>query len=263
MRIFLCSFGSAQVSRQLIEKLPKLKLIAQTGRVGTHIDVAACTERGVAVAEGVGSPAAPAELTWALIMASMRRLPQYIASLKHGAWQQSGLKSQSMPVNFGLGSMLKGKTLGIWSYGKIGALVASYGKVFGMNVIVWGSEDAQRRAAADGFSLAASKEALFQESDILTLHLRLSPATEACVKAENLARMKATSLLVNTSRAELIEPDALLTSLNRGHPGMAAVDVFESGPYCKGMPCCDCFLFARLTLALWSKKTTRLFQNNI
>ena len=223
-----------QISRQLIDKLPKLKLIAQTGRVGSHIDVAACTERGVAVAEGVGSPTAPAELTWALIMASMRRLPQYIANLKHGAWQQSGLKSQSMPVNFGLGSMLRGKTLGVWSYGKIGALVASYGKAFGMNVIVWGSDDAQRRAATDGFSLAASKDALFQQSDILTLHLRLAPSTEACVTAEDLARMKATSLLVNTSRAELIEPDALLTSLNRGHPGMAAVDVFESEPILQG-----------------------------
>ena len=142
-----------QVSRQLIEKLPKLKLIAQTGRVGSHIDVAACTERGVAVAEGVGSPTATAELTWALIMASARRLPQYIANLKHGAWQQSGLKSQSMPVNFGLGSMLKGKTLGIWSYGKIGALVAGYGKAFGMNVIVWGSDDAQRRVDAAGDAL--------------------------------------------------------------------------------------------------------------
>ena len=222
------------VSRQLIDKLPKLQLIVQTGRVGTHIDVAACTERGVAVAEGVGSPTAPAELTWALIMAAMRRLPQYIANLKHGAWQQSGLKSQSMPVNFGLGNMLKGKTLGIWSYGKIGSLVATYGKAFGMHVIVWGSDDAQRRAAADGFSLAASKEALFQQSDVLSLHLRLAPTTEGCVTAEDLSRMKPTSLLVNTSRAELIEHDALLTSLNRGHPGMAAVDVFESEPILQG-----------------------------
>jgi D-3-phosphoglycerate dehydrogenase len=115
------------ITRQLIEKLPKLKLIAQTGRVGTHIDVNACTERGVAVAEGVSSPIAPAELTWALIMAASRRLPQYIANLKHGAWQQAGLKSLSMPPNFGLGQVLQGKTLGIWSYGKIGSLVARYG----------------------------------------------------------------------------------------------------------------------------------------
>ena len=116
------------LNRQLIEKLPKLKMIAQTGRVGTHIDVGACTERGVVVAEGVGSPVAPAELAWALIMAAMRRIPQYVAHLKHGAWQQAGLKSASMPVNFGLGSVLKGKTLGIWSYGKIGQLLAGYGR---------------------------------------------------------------------------------------------------------------------------------------
>jgi D-3-phosphoglycerate dehydrogenase / 2-oxoglutarate reductase len=222
------------ITRQLVEKLPKLKLIAQTGRVGSHIDVAACTERGIAVAEGVGSPVAPAELTWALIMAAMRRLPHYVASLKHGAWQQSGLKSQSMPVNFGLGSVLRGKTLGIWSYGKIGRLVAGYGQAFGMQVLVWGSEDAQQRARADGFEVAANKEELFKCSDVLSLHLRLAESTQACVTLEDLGRMKPTSLLVNTSRAELIEPDALITALNRGRPGMAAVDVFESEPILQG-----------------------------
>ncbi|MBT9440469.1 MAG: D-2-hydroxyacid dehydrogenase family protein, partial [Acidovorax sp.] len=123
-----------QISRQLVEKLPRLKLIAQTGKIGGHIDVAACTERGIAVAEGVGSPVAPAELTWALVMAAVRRLPQYIANLKHGAWQQSGLKTASMPPNFGLGTVLRGKTLGIWGYGRIGQLVAGYGRAFGMNV---------------------------------------------------------------------------------------------------------------------------------
>ena len=125
-----------QITRQLIEKLPRLKMISQTGRVGSHIDVAACTERGIAVAEGVGSPVAPAELTWALIMAAMRRLPQYIGNLKHGAWQQSGLKSASMPPNFGLGQVLRGKTLGIWGYGRIGQIVAGYGRAFGMQVLV-------------------------------------------------------------------------------------------------------------------------------
>ena len=124
-----------QLTRALIEKLPRLKLIAQTGRVGGHIDLAACTERGVAVAEGVGSPVAPAELTWALIMAAARRLPQYIGNLKHGAWQQSGLKAGSMPANFGLGTVLRGKTLGIWGYGQIGQLVAGYGKAFGLSLI--------------------------------------------------------------------------------------------------------------------------------
>src|SRR6218665_2511796 len=127
-------------NRQLLEKLPKLKLIAQTGKVGAHIDVEACTRLGLAVAEGVGSPVAPAELTWALIMASMRRLPQYIGNLKHGAWQQSGLKAASMPPNFGIGTVLREKTLGIWGYGKIGQLVASYGKAFGMQGVVWGSQ---------------------------------------------------------------------------------------------------------------------------
>ena len=138
-----------QITRQLVEKLPRLKLIAQTGKVGSHIDITACTERGIAVAEGVGSPVAPAELTWALVMAAMRRLPQYISNLKHGAWQQSGLKSASMPSNFGIGSVLRGKTLGIWGYGKIGQLVASYGRAFGMNVRVWGREASRAKALAE------------------------------------------------------------------------------------------------------------------
>ena len=140
-----------QFPRQLLEKLPKLKLISQTGRVGAHVDVETCTRLGIAVAEGVGSPVAPAELTWALIMAAMRRLPQYIGNLKHGAWQQSGLKAASMPPNFGLGTVLHGRTLGIWGYGKIGQLVAGYGRAFGMQVLVWGSEASRARAAADGY----------------------------------------------------------------------------------------------------------------
>src|SRR4249920_2345026 len=132
--------------RQLLEKLPKLKLISQTGRVGPHIDVETCTRMGIAVAEGVGSPVATAELTWALIMSAMKRLPQYIGNLKHGAWQQSGLKSASMPPNFGLGTVLRGKTLGLWGYGKIGKLVAGYGDAFGMKVVVWGSDSSRARA---------------------------------------------------------------------------------------------------------------------
>lgn len=223
-----------QVTRQLIEKLPRLKLIALTGRVGSHLDVAACTERGIAVAEGVGSPFATAELTWALIMASMRRLPQYVSNLKHGAWQQSGLKSSSMPVNFGLGMVLRGKTLGIWSYGRVGALVAGYGRAFGMRVVVWGSEASRTRALADGFDVATSKEGFFESCDVLSLHLRLSESNTACVTLDDLSRMKSTALLVNTSRAELLEPEALLAGLNRGRPGMAAVDVFESEPILQG-----------------------------
>jgi D-3-phosphoglycerate dehydrogenase len=223
-----------QISRLLVEKLPRLKLISQTGRVGQHIDVSACTERGIAVAEGNSSPIATAELTWSLIMASMRRIPQYVANLKHGAWQQSGLKASSMPVNFGLGSVLHGKTLGIWSYGRIGKLVAAYGRAFGMRVIIWGSESTRALAVSDGYEVAENRKALFEQSDVLSLHLRLSERSAGCVTLDDLSQMKPTSLLVNTSRAELIETEALLAALNRGRPGMAAVDVFESEPILQG-----------------------------
>ena len=225
-----------QFPRQLLEKLPKLKLISQTGRVGSHIDLETCTRLGIAVAEGVGSPVAPAELTWALIMSAMRRLPQYIGNLKHGAWQQSGLKSASMPPNFGLGMVLKGKTLGLWGYGKIGQMVAGYGRAFGMNVIVWGSEASREKARADGHQAAESREAFFETCDVLSLHLRLVDETRGIVGADDLARMKPTALLVNTSRAELVEEGALVSALNRGRPGMAAVDVFESEPILQGHP---------------------------
>lgn len=220
--------------RQLIEKLPKLRLIAQTGRAGDHIDLAACTERGIVVTEGVGSPTAPAELTWALIMTAMRRIPQYVSHLKHGAWQQAGLKTGSMPQNFGLGSVLKGKTLGIWSYGKIGKLIAGYGRAFGMRVVIWGREPSREQALADGYEVASSKEDFFERADVLTLHLRLNDATRGIVTLDDLTRMKPTALLVNTSRAELIEPDALIAGLNRGRPGLAAIDVFESEPILQG-----------------------------
>ena len=225
-----------QFPRQLLEKLPKLKLIAQTGRVGQHIDLATCTRMGIAVAEGVGSPTAPAELTWALIMAAVRRLPQYIGNLKHGAWQQSGLKAASMPPNFSLGLVLKGRTLGIWGYGRIGQIVAGYGRAFGMYVTVWGSEASRERAVRDGHIAAPSCEGFFGACDVLSLHLRLTDATRGIVRHDALARMKPTALLVNTSRAELIEEGALVSALNRGRPGMAAVDVFESEPILQGHP---------------------------
>ena len=222
--------------RSLLEKLPKLKLISQTGRVGPHIDIEACTRLGIAVAEGVGDPNAPAELTWALIMASMRRLPQYIGNLKHGAWQQAGLKSASMPVNFGLGMLLRGKTLGIWGYGRIGQKVAGFGRAFGMQVQVWGSEASRLKAEADGFRACDSREAFFETSDVLSLHLRLADATRCIVTPDDLARMKPTALFVNTSRAELVVDGALVQALNRGRPGMAAVDVFDSEPILQGHP---------------------------
>ena len=222
------------ITRQLIEKLPKLKMISQTGKIGSHVDVTACTERGIVVAEGAGSPVAPAEMTWALIMAAMRRLPQYINNLKHGAWQQSGLKSSAMPTNFALGQVLKGKTLGIWGYGKIGQLLAGYGKAFGMRVLLWGSEASRALAVEHGFEAAATREEFFTQSDILSLHLRLNDSTRGIVTLADLQVMKTTALLVNTSRAELLAPDALIAGLNRGRPGMAAIDVFESEPILQG-----------------------------
>jgi len=222
--------------RQLLEKLPKLRLISQTGPVGSHVDIEACTRLGIAVAEGVSSPTAPAELAWALIMSAMRRIPQYTGNLKHGAWQQAGLKASSMPPNFGVGMVLHGKTLGIWGYGRTGQLVAGYARAFGMRVLVWGSEASRARAELHGHQAAASSEAFFSECDVLTLHLRLAESTRGIVKGEHLSLMKATSLLVNTSRAELIEEGALVSALNRGRPGMAAVDVFESEPILQGHP---------------------------
>jgi D-3-phosphoglycerate dehydrogenase / 2-oxoglutarate reductase len=222
--------------RALLEKLPRLRLISQTGRIGSHIDLETCTRMGIAVAEGGGSPVAPAELTWALIMASMRRLPQYIGNLKHGAWQQSGLKSASMPPNFGIGMLLHGKTLGIWGYGRIGRLVAAYGRAFGMQVTVWGREASRAAAAADGLAVSASRQAFFGDCDVLSLHLRLTDDTRGIVSHDDLSLMKPTALFVNTSRAELVEENALVSALNRGRPGMAAVDVFETEPILQGHP---------------------------
>lgn len=229
-----------RITRELLARLPKLKLISQTGRVGTgghaHIDLAACAAQGVTVVEGVGSPVAAAELTWALIMASARRIPQYVANLKHGVWQQSGMKSANAPPNHGLGDVLRGKTLGIWGYGKIGRLVADYGVAFGMNVLVWGRETSIKSARENLFEVAASKQELFERADVLALHLRLSDETQGIVKLTDLQSMKPTATLVNTSRAELIETDALIKALNGGHPGAAAIDVFESEPILAGQP---------------------------
>jgi D-3-phosphoglycerate dehydrogenase len=222
--------------RTLLEKLPRLKLISQTGKVGPHVDVETCTRLGIAVTEGTGSPIAPAELTWALIMAAMRRLPQYIGNLKHGAWQQSGLKAASMPANFGLGMVLRGRTLGVWGFGRIGELVAGYGRAFGMDVRVWASEASAQRARAAGYAVAASRAELFERSDVLTVHLRLAPATRGLIRADDLTLMKPTALFVNTSRAELVEEGALVSALNRGRPGLAAIDVFESEPILQGHP---------------------------
>ncbi|WP_295861244.1 D-2-hydroxyacid dehydrogenase family protein [Xanthomonas sacchari] len=211
-----------RIDAALLARLPKLRLISQTGRIGEHLDLAACTARGVAVAEGVGAPVAPAELTWALLMAASRRLPAYRDALRAGHWQATG-EAQ-------LGRSLDGLTLGIWSYGKIGRRVAAYGRAFGMRVQVWGSEDSCAQARADGFAVAASCEALFAESDVLTLHRRLVAATRHQIGLDDLLRMKPDALLVNTSRAELLVPGALLAALDAGRPGQAALDVFEQEP---------------------------------
>lgn len=223
-----------QLNRQLLEKLPRLKLIALTGRVGSHVDIAACTQRGIAIAEGIEIPTATAELTWALVMAAMRRLPQYIGNLKHGAWQQAGLKSSAMPTNFGIGQTLRGKSMGIWGYGNIGQLVAGYARAFGMRVLVWGSASARNRAVQDGHMIAPSCEDLFAQCDVVSLHLRLADSTRFAVTHGLLSLMKPSALLVNTSHPELVEQDALITALNRGRPGMAAVDVFENEPILQG-----------------------------
>ena len=214
------------ITRPLLAKLPKLKLISQTGKVSGHVDVAAATAAGVAIAEGVGDPTAPAELTWALIMAAMRRLPAYSDNLKHGTWQTASLN----PAFNGLGRVLKGRTLGIWGYGKIGRLIAGYGRAFGMRVLVWGRAPSLATATQDGFEATGSRAAFFAEADVLTLHLRLNDVTRGAVTAEDLRQMKGDALLVNTSRAELIVPGALEAALKKGRPGFAALDVFENEP---------------------------------
>ena len=209
----------------LLDRLDKLRIISQAG-VFPHIDVAACTRRGVIVSAltGPGRPSyATAELNWGMIIAAFRRIPQEMAALKAGKWQ-------AFPIGVGL----RDKTLGIFGYGKIGAVVASYGKAFGMKVLVWGRPSTLDKARADGYAVAPSKDAFFSECDVVSLHLRLIPETRGIVTAADLARMKPTALLVNTSRAGLVEPGALETALRAGRPGMAAVDVFEDEPVLDG-----------------------------
>ncbi|MFN7086765.1 MAG: D-2-hydroxyacid dehydrogenase family protein [Burkholderiales bacterium] len=204
----------------LLERLNKLQIISQHS-VYPHIDVNACTQRGVIVSSNMhpGRPSyATAELTWGLIIAALRHIPQEVAALKAGRWQST------------IGTALRGRTLGIYGYGRIGAVIAGYGKAFGMRVLVWGREASCSRARADGFAAARNREAFFEESDVLTLHLRLNDATRGIVTAADLARMKPTALLVNTSRAALIETGALANALKAGRPGMAAVDVYEEEP---------------------------------
>jgi D-3-phosphoglycerate dehydrogenase len=213
-------------NKALLQKLPALKLISQTGKVSGHVDVATATAQRIAIVEGVGDPTAPAELTWALIMAATRHVPQYTAQLKAGNWQQVS----PTPALNRIGTALKGRTLGIWGYGKIGRMVAGYGKAFGMRIMVWGRPASLAQAQQDGHLVAASKEEFFATADVLSLHLRLNDATRGIVNAEDLARMKADAVFINTSRAELVVSGALEAALQQGRPGFAGLDVFETEP---------------------------------
>ena len=215
-----------EITASLLARLPNLKLISQTGKVSGHIDVQAATDAGVAIAEGVGDPTAPAELTWALIMAAYRKIPQYVAHMKAGRWQAASLDARFNTP----GRALQGDTLGIWSYGKLGRRVAGYGKAFGMDVVVWGREASRAQALADGYRVADSKQSFFAQADIVSLHLRLNAATTGIVTLEDLQAMKPSALLVNTSRAELLAAGALQQALAQGRPGYAALDVFETEP---------------------------------
>ena len=209
-----------KIRQPLLDRLPKLRLISQRS-VYPHIDIADCTRLGIVVSSSQhpGTPSyATAELTWGLILAAMRQIPQQMASLKAGTWQ------------IGVGSTLREKTLGIFGYGRIGKAVAEYGRAFGMNVLVWAREATREKARAEGWATAPSKDTFFETSDIITLHMRLVDATRHIVTAADLARMKPTALMVNTSRAPLIEPGALVSALKAGRPGMAAVDVYEEEP---------------------------------
>jgi D-3-phosphoglycerate dehydrogenase len=209
-----------KIRAALLDRLPNLRLISQRS-VYPHIDVGDCTRLGIVVSSSQhpGSPSyATAELTWALILAAMRQIPQQMKSLQAGDWQ------------IGVGSTLRGKTLGIFGYGRIGAVVAGYGRAFGMNVLIWAREATRAQARADGYATAPSKEAFFAQCDVITLHMRLVDATRHVVTAADLGRMKPTALIVNTSRAPLIAPGALVEALRAGRPGMAAIDVYEDEP---------------------------------
>jgi D-3-phosphoglycerate dehydrogenase len=208
------------IRRPLLQRLNNLKLISQRS-VYPHIDVDACTELGIIVSSSqhAGTPSyAGAELTWALVLAAMRQLPQQMTALKAGKWQ------------IGVGHDLRGKTLGVFGYGRIGSVVAGYGKAFGMNILIWARESSLNQARSDGYTAARRKQEFFSECDVLSLHMRLVAATRNIVTYQDLARMKPTALLVNTSRAGLIEPGALIAALKAGRPGMAAVDVYEDEP---------------------------------
>jgi len=209
-----------QIRELLLARLDALRLISQRS-VYPHIDIDACTRRGVIVSsdQHAGSPSyAAAELTWGLILAAMRQIPQQMYALRAGTWQ------------IGVGHTLRGNTLGIYGYGRIGATVAGYGKAFGMKVLVWARPASLERAGRDGYAVAESKRAFFESCDVLSLHMRLVNDTRGIITRNDLSCMKPTALLVNTSRAPLIERGALVDALRAGRPGMAAVDVYDEEP---------------------------------
>jgi D-3-phosphoglycerate dehydrogenase / 2-oxoglutarate reductase len=207
-----------QVNADLLRRMPRLKVISQTGKIARHIDLAACTAAGVVVVEGAGSPVAPAELTWALILAAQRRLVPAVMDMKAGKWQTN------------IGRALHGQTLGVWGYGKIGRMIAGFGRAFAMQVQIFGREASRRAAQADGYQVCESREDFFATSDVLTVHLRLVEQTTGIITAADFAGMKPTALFVNTSRAELVEAGALEAALRQGCPGFAALDVFDEEP---------------------------------
>lgn len=211
-----------RITDMLLARLPKLRLISQTGKNAPHIDLAACTRRGIVVSAGGGSGQATAELTWGLILSALRHIPTEVAALRAGRWQTT------------IGDGVLGKTLGIYGYGKIGKQVAQVGRAFGMNVQVWGREGSRSRATQDGLTIAANEEALFTAADILSVHLTLNEGTRGIIKRAHFDRMKPTALFVNTSRAGIVESGALENALRAGRPGAAAVDVYEDEPVMGG-----------------------------
>ncbi len=214
------------ITRKILEQLPQLKFISQTGRNASHVDVAACTDHGIVVSAGGHDSKSPytttGELAWALILASLRHLPFEVENFKAGHWHST------------IGTRLSGATLGVYAFGHIGSGVARVGRAFGMNVICWGREGSLAKAKAEGFEAAASREAFFEQSDVISLHIPSNKATHGIITAADLARMKPTALLVNTSRAPIIAEGALVAALEKGRPGFAAVDVYEEEPVTGG-----------------------------
>ena len=216
--ILILTRERTEITAELLDELPNLKLISQTGKISNHLDLNACTTHKISVAEGVGSPIAPAELTWALIMNTVRQIPQAIEGMKEGKWQTN------------IGTTINGKTLGIWGYGKIGQKIAQYAKAFGANVLVWGSENSRNKAVADGFKQADSKNYFFENADIITLHLRLNEQTNEIVKESDLMSMKEKSAFINTARAELIEKNGLENVANSRKNIYFGIDVYQNEP---------------------------------